>query len=68
MSPHSYAPVLLARRAKKLRKETGDDTIQTEAERRRRPTSEIVNEALLRPFVLLATDPIMQCFSGYLAL
>lgn len=33
----------------KLRKETGDDTIMTEQERRKRPFKDILSEALLRP-------------------
>lgn len=45
----TYSPVLLARRAKEMRKETGDDSIMTEQERNKRPISDIVQEALLRP-------------------
>ena len=44
-----YSPVLLARRAKKMRAETGDLSIMTEQELHRRPLSEILVEALVRP-------------------
>lgn len=40
----------------------------TEQERRRRPTSEIVSEALLRPFIMLCTEGIMIAFAGFLCL
>ncbi|ORY90644.1 MFS general substrate transporter [Leucosporidium creatinivorum] len=68
LMPESYAPTILARRAKRLRKETGDSSIMTEQERRRRPTSEIVSEALLRPFIMLCTEGIMIAFAGFLCL
>lgn len=51
-----------------LRKETGDETIQTEQERQARPFSEILSESLLRPLVMLCTEPIMTFFSLYLCL
>ncbi|BGP42271.1 hypothetical protein JCM10450v2_006364 [Rhodotorula kratochvilovae] len=64
----TYAPTLLKWRAKKLRKETGDASIMTEQERQGRPLSEVANESLLRPLVMLTTEPIMTAFSGYLCL
>lgn len=64
----SYAPTLLRRRAIKMRKETGDDTIMTEQEHRRRPAGEVAREALLLPLVLLFTEPTMIFFSAYLCL
>ena len=66
--PETYAPTLLGRRAKKLRKDTGDESYQTAAERARRPVNEVVFEALARPLLMLATEPIMICFSAYLCL
>ncbi|KAL8278384.1 hypothetical protein RQP46_009276 [Phenoliferia psychrophenolica] len=60
--------ILLARRAKKMRAETGDSQIMTEQELHRRPVSEVVVEALFRPLVLLFLEPIMSCFSAYLCL
>ncbi|GAA6049248.1 hypothetical protein JCM3770_005904 [Rhodotorula araucariae] len=64
----TYAPTLLKWRAKKLRKETGDASIMTEQERQGRPLAEVANESLLRPLVMLTTEPIMTAFSGYLCL
>ena len=45
----TYSPVLLARRAKRLRAETGDMSIVTEQELHKRPASDILTEALIRP-------------------
>ncbi|GAA5915661.1 hypothetical protein JCM6882_002377 [Rhodosporidiobolus microsporus] len=64
----TYAPTLLKNRAAKLRKETGDVMIMTEQERQGRPLSEVAKETLLRPVVMLTTEAIMMCFSGYLML
>ncbi|TNY23275.1 MFS general substrate transporter [Rhodotorula diobovata] len=64
----TYAPTLLKWRAQKLRKETGDESIMTEQERQGRPLAEIAHETLLRPLVMLATEPVMLCMSGYLCL
>lgn len=64
----SYAPTILRWRAEQLRKETGDDTIQTEQERQRRSAADIAKQSLLRPLQMLFTEPIMICFSGYLCL
>ncbi|ORY89010.1 major facilitator superfamily domain-containing protein [Leucosporidium creatinivorum] len=66
--PETYAPTILRWRAEQLRKETGDDTIQTEQERQRRSAADIAKESLLRPLQMLFTEPIMICFSGYLCL
>lgn len=48
--PETYAPVILKRRAKKLRKETGDDKICTEQELFKVPFSEMMKDTLIRPF------------------
>jgi MFS family permease len=57
--PETYAPVLLRRRAAKLRKETGDPSYMTEQERNKRPLREIVKTALIRPMEMLFTEPII---------
>ncbi|GAA5823809.1 hypothetical protein JCM11251_003304 [Rhodosporidiobolus azoricus] len=64
----TYNPTLLKNRAAKLRKETGDVMIMTEQERQGRPVSEVAKETLLRPVVMLTTEAIMICMSGYLML
>ncbi|KAH9893861.1 caffeine resistance protein [Xylariomycetidae sp. FL2044] len=58
----SYAPVILRRRAARLRRETGDQRYRTAAERlegEKTPLS-ILGRALSRPVRLLAFHPIIQ--------
>jgi len=66
--PETFAPVLLKRRAARLRKETGNPNITTEQELFKRELSEIVVETLIRPFQMLATEPILLLMSLYIAL
>ncbi|KAH9832884.1 MFS general substrate transporter [Rhodofomes roseus] len=66
--PETFAPVLLKRRAARLRKETGNPNITTEQELFKRPLSDIVIETLIRPFQMLVTEPILLLMSMYIAL
>lgn len=67
MLRETYAPKLLQIRAKKLRKETGDDSFQTEVERLNRDIFALLRSSLIRPFRLLATQPIVQALALYMA-
>ncbi|CAE6429223.1 hypothetical protein ACGC1H_000937 [Rhizoctonia solani] len=64
--PETLSPVLLRRRAARLRKETGDPTLKSESELHHVSLSEKVKISLTRPLVLLATEPLLICMSGYL--
>ena len=66
--PETYAPVILKRRARKLRKETGDPNIATEQELFKVPFSQLLVETLIRPFQMLLTEPILLLLSLYIAL
>ena len=66
--PETYAPVILKARAKRLRKETGDENILTEQELFKVPLSELLVDTLVRPFGMLATEPILLLLSLYIAL
>jgi hypothetical protein len=61
----TYAPVILARRAEKLRKDTGDVRYYTHHERALVDKSlpSILSQALSRPLRLLAFHPIIQITS-----
>ncbi|KAF5319809.1 hypothetical protein D9611_012846 [Ephemerocybe angulata] len=65
--PESLAPVLLRRKAEKLRKDTGDETYQTLEELERLPFTETLKNALYRPIVMLFTEPIVIFMSIYLS-
>lgn len=57
--PESLAPVLLRRKAEKLRKTTGDDRYRTLEELKHIPFSESLKIALIRPLSMLFTEPIV---------
>jgi multidrug resistance protein len=65
--PETYAPTILAKRAKKLRAETGDNTHVTEQDLDMRPFSERLKIFLIRPFQLLFGEPIVLMISVYMS-
>lgn len=65
--PETYTPTLLARRAKKMRKETGDDKYVTEEDISRAPLSQRLMTFLLRPFQLLFRELIVFFISLYMS-
>lgn len=65
--PETYAPTLLARRAKKMRKETGDSGYVTEQELDTRTFSSRLIVFLIRPFQLLFRELIVLLISLYMS-
>lgn len=65
--PETYAPTILARRAKKLRKETGSDEHVTEQDLDMRPFSERLTIFLIRPLQLLFGELIVFLISAYMS-
>ncbi|KAK9311642.1 major facilitator superfamily domain-containing protein [Lipomyces starkeyi] len=66
--PETYAPEILKRRARKLRKETGDNSFVTDMDLSRRPLGEMVKVSLYRPIVLLTQELIVFLLTIYMAL
>ena len=62
----TYPPTLLHRKAKKLRKETGNSELYTEYERASKSLSKTIKVALKRPFKLLGTQVIIQVLAVYM--
>jgi multidrug resistance protein len=65
--PETYAPALLSARAKKMRKESGDDQFVTEQDLDLRPFSQRLRLFLVRPFQLLFLEPIVLFISLYMS-
>lgn len=65
--PETYAPMLLRKRAQKLRKETGIGFFVTEQELDTRPLGERLRIFLLRPLQLLFLEPIVLFISLYMS-
>lgn len=66
--PETYAPVILKRRAAKLRKETGNPNIITEQEKIKLSLSEIVQTSLIRPITMILTEPVLDLMCLYIVL
>ena len=62
--PETYAPVILKRRAAKLRKETGNPKIMTEQEAQGITFNEMMTACVVRPLKFSVTEPVlcMTCF------
>ncbi|KAJ7062878.1 MFS general substrate transporter [Mycena amicta] len=66
--PETFAPVILRKRAARLRAESGRDDIVTEQELFKASFSQILTETLVRPFQMIMTEPILLLMSLYIAL
>jgi hypothetical protein len=55
---------LLQRKASKRKKETGNDAYYTEFDSKDRSITKILGNALIRPFRMLLTQPIIQAIAG----
>lgn len=65
--PETYAPSILGRRAKKMRKETGSDEHVTEQDLDLRPFTERLSVFLFRPLQLLFGELIVFLISVYMS-
>ncbi|KAI0694864.1 major facilitator superfamily domain-containing protein [Cytidiella melzeri] len=57
--PETYTPVLLVKRARKLRAETGDDLYWAPLEKNKLTVGKRVEEALARPFKVFFSEPML---------
>ncbi|KAJ9107388.1 hypothetical protein QFC21_000838 [Naganishia friedmannii] len=67
LSPETYAPILLAKKAARLRKEHNSNAYRAEHELNRTPLSTEIKIGLTRPFVLMFCEPIVLCMSIFLS-
>ncbi|RAH40137.1 MFS transporter [Aspergillus brunneoviolaceus CBS 621.78] len=63
----TYAPVLLGRKAARLRKETGNTSLRTKWEEDDLSLRKKLRVACTRPYILLATQPIFQVLTLYIS-
>ncbi|KAG7896533.1 hypothetical protein KL905_004515 [Ogataea polymorpha] len=66
--PETYAPVILKRRAKRLRKETGNPKIMTEQEAVGMSLKELIQTCLYRPLMFALTEPVLDLMCFYVCL
>jgi MFS family permease len=63
----TYAPTILGKKAARLRKETGNMALHTEYDDPDRTLTRVLGTALVRPFRLIGTQPIIQVIAIYMA-
>lgn len=63
--PELYSPVLLKRKAVRLRKETGDDRYWHPHESEKMKPSNILTKYFSRPLRMLLTEPMVSCIAAY---
>ncbi|KAG5339452.1 hypothetical protein C0989_004188 [Termitomyces sp. Mn162] len=63
----TYAPELLKRRARMMRKRTGNKRLRSTFERPDRHWTAVIARGMVKPIVFLATEPIVQVFALYMA-
>ncbi|PYH91440.1 MFS multidrug transporter [Aspergillus ellipticus CBS 707.79] len=66
--PETYGPLILQKRAARLRKETGNPDLYALLDRQRPTVNDIVTKYLLRPIMMLFLEPILLLITLYLAL
>jgi len=66
--PETYPPVLLERKAKKLRKETGNQDLRAPSELSGRTPGQLLLANVIRPTKMLVRAPIVFLLSLYIAL
>ncbi|KAK4128463.1 putative multidrug protein [Parathielavia appendiculata] len=66
--PETYHPVLLKKKAQKIRKETGDDRWRAPIEKTTKSVSKTVAYSLLRPFQILVSEPMVLVLNIYTAM
>ncbi|KAG7286124.1 hypothetical protein NEMBOFW57_008427 [Staphylotrichum longicolle] len=66
--PETYHPVLLKEKAKKIRKETGDDRWRAPIEKTTKSIPKTVGYSLLRPFQILIFEPMAVVLNVYTAI
>ncbi|OCK76828.1 MFS general substrate transporter [Lepidopterella palustris CBS 459.81] len=63
--PETYAPVLLKFKARRLRKETGNDALYHPHEHMELNFKTLVTKHLARPIRMLITEPMVSCIALY---
>ncbi|KAJ9113210.1 hypothetical protein QFC22_006049 [Naganishia vaughanmartiniae] len=65
--PETYTPKILARKAKRLRKETGDDRYWAPLERNERDIKSLSKVLFIKPFQMLFTEPMLAAITVYMS-
>jgi multidrug resistance protein len=66
--PETYAPIILKRRAARLRTQTGNINIITEQEKVKLTLRNIIRTSLIRPITMILTEPVLDLMCMYIVL
>jgi multidrug resistance protein len=66
--PETYSPVILKKRAAKLRAKTGNISIITEQEKVKLTLNDIIRTSLVRPITMILTEPVLDLMCLYIVL
>jgi MFS family permease len=64
----TYAPSILKAKAKRMRKETGDERWWSRYDEKKMSTMQLIRMNMTRPFTLFFTEPILWFFNVWIAL
>ncbi|KAH8100002.1 MFS general substrate transporter [Cristinia sonorae] len=67
IQPESFKPVVLANKAARMRKETGDTAWWAPHEKQRVPFIERMKAILTKPFKMLVTEPMLMAMTIYMS-
>ncbi|KAL0951355.1 hypothetical protein HGRIS_008059 [Hohenbuehelia grisea] len=65
--PETYRPILLVRKARRLRKETGDERYWAPLEKQSRTVAQTLEHTLARPFKILFREPMLIAITLYMS-
>ncbi|KIX07356.1 uncharacterized protein Z518_02009 [Rhinocladiella mackenziei CBS 650.93] len=68
MMPETYTPVLLSRKSKKLRQETGDPDIIARTDLQKKDFQHVITVVMTRPYRMLFQEVIVMCVCAYCSL
>lgn len=68
LTPETYHPVILREKARKLRRETGDDRFKAPIEKSTRSKRRVIAHSLLRPLQFILLEPMCLCLNIYSAI
>jgi multidrug resistance protein len=63
----TYHPAILAKKCKALRKSTGNTALHTKYQRPDKTVPKLLQKAMVRPFIMLTTQPALQAMAIYRA-
>lgn len=65
--PETYAPIILLKKARRIRKETGDDRYKAPIELVKVEWKDRINKTILKPFIMLGQEPMLLVMTIYLS-